>query len=102
MMTGTTAVALLTMSDAGPVGFLIRPLDVSCHCHFQLGLLGTLTRVPDHVVDPAPAAVARATDVPVGYVPAAPPVQPVKLVALIPVQVTTPDAPTEMVFEPEL
>src|SRR5215471_17838343 len=102
MITGTTAVAVLTTSDAGPVGFLTRPLAVSCHCHFQLGLLGTLTSVPDQVVDPAPAAVVLATAVPVAYVPGAPPVQPVKLVAVIPVQATAPDAPTAIVLEPEL
>jgi hypothetical protein len=34
--------------------------------------------------------------------PAAPPVQPVKLVAVVPVHVTTPDEPTEIVFGPEL
>src|SRR6476619_4400101 len=102
MMTGTTAVVVLTTSEAGPVGFLTRPLAVSCHCHFQLGLLGTLTSVPDQVVDPLPEAVALATVVPLAYVPAAPPVQPVKLVAVIPVQVTTPEGPTEIVFVPEL
>src|SRR5262245_8823076 len=102
MITGTTAVAVLTTSDAGPVGFLTRPLAVSCHSHFQFGLVGTLTSVPDQVVDPLPESVALATVVPVAYVPAAPPVQPVKLVSVIPVQVTAPEGPTEIVFEPEL
>ena len=81
MTTGTTAVALLTTSPAaGPVGFLTRPNAVSCHCHFQFGLVGTLTSVPDQVTELAPDAVALATVVPVAYVPAAPPVQPVKVV----------------------
>src|SRR5580765_1494956 len=102
MMTGTTAVVVLTTSEAGPVGFLTRPLAVSCHCHFQLGLLGTLTSVPDQVAELTPAAVALATVVPVGYVPPAPPVQTVKLVDVMPVHVTAPDEPTEIVFGPEL
>jgi hypothetical protein len=33
-----------------------------------------------------------------GYWPAWPPVQPVKLVDVVPVHVTTPDAPKEIVF----
>ena len=102
MTTGTTAVALLTTSAAGPVGFLTRPNAVSSHCHFQLGLVGTLTSVPDQVTELAPDAVALATVVPVAYVPAAPPVQPVKVVDVIPVQVTAPEEPTEIVFEPGL
>src|SRR5262245_41963749 len=102
MITGTTAVVFLTTSDAGPVGFLTRPLAASRHSHFQFGLLGTFTSVPDQVVDPLPPPVALATEVPVAYAPATPPVQPVKLVEVIPVQVTTPDGPTEMVFAPGL
>src|SRR5262245_30605976 len=102
MITGTIAVAVLRTSDAGRVGFLTRPLAVSCHCHFQLGLLGTLTSVPDQVDDELPEAVALAMVVPVAYVPATPPVQPVKVVAEIPVQVTAPEEPTEIVFEPAL
>ncbi len=103
ILTGTTAVAFLTTSPAaGPVGFLTRPNAVSCHCHFQFGLVGTLTSVPDQATELAPDAVALATVVPVAYVPAAPPVQPVKLVTVIPVQVTAPEEPIEMVFGPEL
>ncbi len=55
--TGTTAVALLTTSAAGPVGFFTRPSAVSCHCHFHVGLAGTLTSVPDQVTDPVPDAL---------------------------------------------
>ena len=39
---------------------------------------------------------------PCGYCPAWPPVQPVKLVDVVPVQVTAPDAPKAIVFAPEL
>src|SRR5437016_2338331 len=103
MTTGTTTLEFLTTSLAfGPVGFLTRPVAVSCHCHFQLGFAGTLTRAPDQVTELVPDAVALATAVPVAYVPALPPVQPVKLVAVMPVHVTTPDDPTEIVFGPEL
>ena len=100
--TGTTAVAFLRTSAAGPVGFLTRPNAVSSHCHFQLGLVGTLTSVPDQVTELVPDAVALATVAPVAYVPAVPPVQPVKVVAVMSVQVTAPEEPTEIVFGPEL
>jgi hypothetical protein len=58
--------------------------------------------VPDQVAEPPAVAVALATGAPVAYVPAVPPVQPVKLVAVSPVQLTAPEAPTEIVFGPEL
>src|SRR3954452_11925177 len=102
MTTGTTAVALLTTSAAGPVGFFTRPNAVSRHSHFHPGLAGTLTSDPDHVAELVPDAVALKTGVPVGYVPAAPPVQPVKLVGVVPVHVTTSGDPTEIGFDPEL
>src|SRR3954469_16507955 len=95
--------AFLTTSDAlGPVGFLTRPNAVSCHCHFQLGLAGTLTSVPDQATELAPEAVPRETVAPVAYVPALPPVQPVNVAAVMPVQVTAPDEPNEIVFRPGL
>jgi hypothetical protein len=100
--TGTTAVALLTTSAAvGPVGFLTLPDAVSCHSHFHFGLVGTGTSVPDQVTEPLVYDVYLTTVVPVAYVPAAPPVQPVNVVGVMPVQVTGPDEPTEIVFEPE-
>src|SRR3954469_6881865 len=102
MTTGTTAVAFRVTSAVGPVGFLTRPIAVSSHCHFHVGFAGTLTSAPDQLTELAPAAVARATAAPVAYVPGEPPVQPVKLVDVIPVQVTTPEEPTEIVFEPAL
>ena len=37
-----------------------------------------------------------------GYCPAWPPLQPVKLVDVVPVHVTAPDAPKAIVFAPEL
>ena len=102
IMTGTTAVAFLRTSPVGPVGFATRPNAVSSHSHFQLGLDGTLTSEPDQVTEFPPNAVALATVVPVAYVPATPPVQPVKLVGVMPVQVIGPDEPAEIVFAPEL
>src|SRR6266480_7885991 len=91
MTTGTTAVAFLTTSAAGPVGFLTWPNAVRSHSHFHFGFVGTLTSEPDHVTELIPNAVALATGVPVAYVPAAPPVQPVNVVDVIPVQLTGPD-----------
>jgi hypothetical protein len=42
------------------------------------------------------------TTVPDGYVPFVPPLQPVNVVDVFPVQVTVPDEPNEIVFVPEL
>jgi hypothetical protein len=42
------------------------------------------------------------TVAPEGYVPGVPPLQPVNDVAVVPVHVTVPDEPNEIVFTPEL
>src|SRR5262245_2126666 len=42
------------------------------------------------------------TVAPEGYVPAAPPLQPVNDVSVVPVHATVPDEPNEIVFDPEL
>src|SRR4051794_8573723 len=56
----------------------------------------------DKVTRGGRALDALYTGVPCAYCPAWPPLHPVKLAEVVPVHVTTPDAPNVMAFAPEL
>src|SRR5262245_21113225 len=69
-------------------------------CFASAGVTSTASDT-DSVASGGRALEALYTSVPCGYWPGWPPLQPVKLVDVVPMQLTTPDEPNAITFRPD-